>query len=231
MLRFYLNKYRGMSITYLEFRLTFNEWIRANYPAADAEQAIAKVDWNAWVLSPGPNPVQLDFSTPNATKFSNIALDYISRKGQSSAQNYTDYKTTDNPNLKVIFLDTLVANSDSVVPKVLTRIDQDLDVTDDPNPEIGQRWFPLAIQFNYMEAFPKAKNYTQSIGRQKYIIPVYRALVSNGYRNLAYQWYDERKNFYHPITAKKIRAIIFSSVYQGVPQKEYVFEEEEGKFL
>ena len=41
---------------------------------------------------------------------------------------------------------------------------------------------------------------------------MYTALVQNGYRNLAYQWFNERKDFYHPIAAKKIRAIIFSSM-------------------
>lgn len=92
MLRVYLNKYRGMSVTYLEFRLTFNEWIRANYEPEDAETAIAKVDWNAWVVTPGAIPAVLDFSTPNATVFANIATDYISRKGDSSAANFTAYK-------------------------------------------------------------------------------------------------------------------------------------------
>ncbi len=62
-----------------------------------------------------------------------------------------------------------------------------------------------------MEAFDAAKDYVQSIGRQKYILPVYSALVKNGYRSLAYKWFIERKDFYHPITVKKIRAIIFSS--------------------
>jgi hypothetical protein len=27
MLGYYINKYRGKSVTYLDFRLTFNEWI------------------------------------------------------------------------------------------------------------------------------------------------------------------------------------------------------------
>ena len=50
MLGFYLNKYRGMSVTYLEFRLTFNEWIRTNYKSpVDPEAIIDKVDWDAWV--------------------------------------------------------------------------------------------------------------------------------------------------------------------------------------
>lgn len=145
MLGFYLNKYRGMSITYLEFRLTFNEWIRTNYPAADADAAISKVDWDAWVLAPGDNPVRLDFSTASATEFANMALDYITKKGDASADKYQDYLTTKNQNLKVVFLDQLVSSAASVTPKILAKVDSDLNVTLAPNPELGQRWFPLAI--------------------------------------------------------------------------------------
>ena len=57
MLGYYLNKYRSQSVTYLEFRLTFNEWIRAHYSPADAEATINKVDWNTWVMQGGANPV------------------------------------------------------------------------------------------------------------------------------------------------------------------------------
>ncbi len=57
MLGFYIDKYRNQSVNYLDFRLTFNAWIRQNYSPQDAEDAISKVDWNAWVLGPGPNPV------------------------------------------------------------------------------------------------------------------------------------------------------------------------------
>ena len=32
---------------------------------------------------------------------------------------------------------------------------------------------------------------------------------------MAYQWFNERKDFYHPITVKKIRAIIFSSISEA----------------
>lgn len=192
LLGFYINKYRNMSVSYLDFRLTFNQWIRANYPAADAEATIALVDWNTWILTPGPAPVKLDFSTPSGTEFANIANDYISKKGSESATNYTDYLKTTNPNLKVIFLDTLLHQVESVTPKIMAKIDADLDVTHDKNPEIGQRWFPLAIELNYADALPAAKKHVQSIGRQKYIIPVYTALVRNGMRNLAYQWFIER---------------------------------------
>lgn len=145
MLGVYIDKYRGKSVTYLDFRLTFNEWLTANYPPADAQKAIDMVDWNAWVLSPGGNPVQLNFTTVNATIFANLAQEYVTLGGSASPVNFQAYLTTDNPNLKVVFLDTLVSLSAQVNPKILGRIDQDLKVTNDINPEIGQRWYPLSI--------------------------------------------------------------------------------------
>ncbi len=48
--------------------------------------------------------------------------------------------------MKIIFLDRLVELSDSVTYKTMAKIDKDLNVTLDPNPEVGQRWFPLAIE-------------------------------------------------------------------------------------
>ena len=212
MLGFYFNKYRSQSVFYLEFRLTFNEWIRANYSPEDAELSITKVNWDAWVTTPGPIPAILDFSTPESLDFATLAVDYINLKGDASPANFTDYKKTNNSNLKSIFLDKLVSLSNFVTPKILARIDADLNVTLDINPEVGQRWFPLSIQLTYNVVLPTAKKYVQSIGRQKYIIPVYTALVRNGLRNIAYQWFNERKDFYHPIAAAKIRSIIFSTM-------------------
>ena len=94
----------------------------------------------------------------------------------------------------------------------MNLMDTTLTITNDPNPEIGQRWFPLAISKDYKPAFEPAHRYVSTIGRQKYILPVYTALCENGYRALAYQWYLENENFYHPIAAAKIRAIIFSTI-------------------
>jgi len=45
----------------------------------------------------------------------------------------------------------------------------------------------------------------------KYINPVYTALVKNGYRDLAYQWYMEKRDFYHPIAAAGLRKILLQS--------------------
>lgn len=44
----------------------------------------------------------------------------------------------------------------------------------------------------------------------KYILPQYQALVQNGRRDLAYQWFLDNQNFYHPIALAKVRQIVLS---------------------
>jgi hypothetical protein len=44
----------------------------------------------------------------------------------------------------------------------------------------------------------------------KYILPVYSALVQNGRRDLAYQWFILNQNFYHPIALAKVRSIVLN---------------------
>ncbi|TNV81734.1 hypothetical protein FGO68_gene11354 [Halteria grandinella] len=213
----YFNKYSYQSITFLETRLTFNDFVRAKYDSVKAEGIISRVNWVDWVQTPGPIPAgsKINFETDESRAFQKLADDYIALGGYSSPANIDIYiKEDKNVNLKVVFNNQILQRQGDMNYRILSRIDTDLSVTASENPEIGQRWFPLAIALNYDKAFDTAKHYVQSIGRQKYILPVYTALVRNGYRNKAYQWYNERKTFYHPIAAANIRKIIFSSKRQ-----------------
>ena len=59
----------------------------------------------------------------------------------------------------MIFLSRLSDRASEVSYKLMAKIDADLTVTNAKNPEIGQRWFPLAIQTKYEPAYPKAQYY------------------------------------------------------------------------
>ena len=92
----------------------------------------------------------------------------------------------------------------------MAKIDADYNCTWDKNPEIGQRWLPLSIAVEFDAALPGAHDYVSKYGRMKYINPVYIALVKNGRRDLADQWFRENQNFYHPIAAANLRRIIYN---------------------
>jgi hypothetical protein len=56
----------------------------------------------------------------------------------------------------------------------------------------------------------------------KYILPVYTALVQNGRRDLAYQWFIDNQNFYHPIALAKVRQIILGNNSLSAADKELI---------
>lgn len=140
-----------------------------------------------------------------------MANEYVNLRGTGSPDNFQKYIDEEDANLRVIFNNQLLVQADDITYNCMSLMDKQLGITNDANPEIGQRWFPLAIQKNYKPAFEAAHHFVSTIGRQKYILPVYTALCQNGYRSLALQWYNENQSFYHPIAAAKIRAIIYST--------------------
>jgi hypothetical protein len=182
-----------MSVTYYDFKATFEEWVRSSPKYKDnADTFLAQIAWEDWVRKPGANPANsLNFTTEGALTFEALADAYIALGGNSSPENFTIYLTTKDSQLQVIFLNRLNDRASEVTYKLLAKIDADLNVTLAKNPEIGQRWFPLSIQIKYTPAFAAAEHYVSYQGRMKYILPVYTSLVQNGRRDLAYQWFIE----------------------------------------
>ncbi len=111
--------------------------------------------------SPGANPsaYNVSFATPDAQKFEALADAYIALNGTKSPANYKDYLQTDDPNLKVIFLNRLVARQDDFEINLIQKIDADYNCTWEKNPEIGQRWLPLAIAFAYEPVYDASHYY------------------------------------------------------------------------
>jgi hypothetical protein len=96
----------------------------------------------------GLPPVTADFTTPEGTQSADLALAYIALNGTGSPENFEEYNSYYS-NLKVMFHDTLQANMDKVNTAILVKIDADLKVTADIDPEVKQRWYPTGILINY----------------------------------------------------------------------------------
>lgn len=216
--RTYMRKYSQQSITYVEFRETFEEYVTTKYDEATSEKILNAIDWDGWIKKGGANPPEWKetFATEAAKEFEHLADAYIDLKGEGRPENYEIYLETDNPNLKVIFLNRLVARQDELTLKTMIQIDEDYNCTWEKNPEIGQRWFPLSIALQYEPAYAQDNSGCHQFiswqGRMKYINPVYQALVRYGRRDLAYRWFKEHQKFYHPIAVTGLKKVIFASI-------------------
>jgi len=66
------------------------------------------------------------------------------------------------------------------------------------------------------------------MGRSKYLKPVYSSLQNSGQHDLGVQWYNENKNFYHPVAATSVYNILYPPTVSQVP--DHVTHKEPSKF-
>jgi len=177
--------------------------------AGEVNRILAAVNWNKWLFVTGLAPVDLDFNTPESDESAQLALEYISLGGHGSPDNYEDYFNYYS-NLKVVFHDTLQANYDQVDTKILEKIDADLGCTDDLDPEVRQRWYPTGLGKFYDPVYTPAEAWISSMGRSKYLTPVYASLQDSGQHDTGCAWFEENKDFYHPVAATSVEGILGS---------------------
>lgn len=148
----------------------------------------------------------LNFITEDITEAKELALAYIANGGnETSPDNYTKYNDWYS-SLKVVFLEQLLEKlpvngtpaAGDVTLQILEKVDKDLSVTMTEDPECKQRWFPLGIQLNYTNVTEPAKTFISSMGRLKYLTPIYSALLAANKKDTAIEWYNLNKDFYHP---------------------------------
>lgn len=102
----------------------------------------------------------------------------------------------------------------AVTNAVLTRIDNNLDITHSTDPEVLQRWLATCILVGYTgnNVMAVAQNFVGMYGRMRYIFPIYRALVQAGQKQTAIAWNNANMSFYAPQAEEGIMDII-----NGVP--------------
>ena len=192
-LNFYMSQHSLTSITTIELRETwefFVEYMIPDLTGEEVNQILASVDWETWLYVPGLAPVELDFTTAESDESASLALEYIALNGTASPANYSDYFGYYS-NLKVVFHDTLQSKYEQVNTAILARIDADLNCTADLDPEVRQRWYPTGLGLFYDPVYDPAHDWISSMGRSKYVCPVYQSLEDSGQHDLGVQWFDE----------------------------------------
>lgn len=80
--------------------------------------------------------------------------------------------------------------------------------TNSNNPEIMQRWYTIGIWLNYEPVFMPAEDWISSMGRLKYLEPIYQSLMDNGNTTVANDWYTNYGSFYSRTAQNAITMIV-----------------------
>lgn len=92
----------------------------------------------------------------------------------------------------------------------LTALDEVYRFSASKNAEIFVAWARLTIPLNYPPIFTPLRNFLTTVGRSKFVVPLYRELKANPEKTgLATTIYREAKQGYHPLTQSQVEKVIF----------------------
>jgi leukotriene-A4 hydrolase len=86
----------------------------------------------------------------------------------------------------------------------MRRLDSAWKLTESGNDEILDQWLLMAIRNHYEHAYPRLEEFLTTVGRRKYVKPLYDALDLKR----ATAIYDKARPLYHPITQATLDALI-----------------------
>lgn len=93
--------------------------------------------------------------------------------------------------------------------KTLRNLDLSYALTGIGNYEIADEWYLQAIASKYETAYPAMEKFLKSVGRKKFLEPLYKELVkTEAGKIMAMRILKEAAPNYHPLAAKKMRTIV-----------------------
>jgi leukotriene-A4 hydrolase len=163
------------------------------------ENLDSKLDLNAWIYQPG---LPADAPHPTSDKFARV--DAAAAAWASTAQLPDTQPWTSQEWLRF-----LRAVPERLTQKQMQSLDHAYSLTSSGNNEILEQWLLVSVRNGYEPADEKLGQFLNSVGRRKYIKPLYEELAKteNG-KARAIEIYETARPGYHPIAQATIDAIL-----------------------
>uniref|UniRef100_A0A8C2WS03 Leukotriene A-4 hydrolase n=1 Tax=Cyclopterus lumpus TaxID=8103 RepID=A0A8C2WS03_CYCLU len=159
----------------------------------DQVEVLNKVDWNAWMFTPGMPPVKPQYDTTLADAC--IALN----------QDLSSFKESDVKMLsshQLIEFLSLLLQEDALPVSHVKKMEEVYDLNAIMNSEIRFRWLRLCVRSRWEEAVPMALKMATEQGRMKYTRPLFRELSNyEKYRDEAVRVFLAHRAAMHPVTS------------------------------
>ncbi|MCV6620479.1 MAG: M1 family metallopeptidase [Cellvibrionaceae bacterium] len=196
-LRSYFDHFAFQSITTEDFLAYVESTLIAQYP-----DKLSKERFEQWIFQPGlladaPKPQSPAFD--NVDKHRNGWLEGKQELGAIDVSKWTSHEWK-------YFLDGM---PEALSQEQMAALDGAFNLTQAGNNEVAHSWLMLVVKNDYQPGFERVHSFLTSIGRNKFLRPLYRALKENGKLELAREIFNEAKVGYHPLSVKVNSAILY----------------------
>jgi len=188
-----MREFRFQSITTEEFV----EFLRMHHPSI-----IDVIDLSDWIYG-----VNLPKDSPQADSKRILELVAIANQFIQTDEISEEEVQTWSPQEWQIFLSQLSSGANI---EICSSLDQQFQLSKTNNLEIRVAFLILAINKGYEPAFEITTQLLSSLGRMKYLRPLYSALSKHSEKTLqlAIETFEKAKASYHPVALSLVQSII-----------------------
>ncbi|MEH6790943.1 M1 family metallopeptidase [Parasphingorhabdus sp.] len=175
--------------------------MRQNLVRGD-EQLEARLMLDAWVYEPG---LPANALRPDPGAFAEV---------DQAAEAYAASRTIDQPAWRSWTSAERLRMLSKLPPELpdadLARLDQSFGLSASGNNEILFAWLKLALQNRYQPAVPSAEKFLATVGRRKFVSPLFETLMEQGEwgKPIARRIYARTRSGYHSVTTRTVDKLV-----------------------
>lgn len=98
--------------------------------------------------------------------------------------------------------------SDKTSAARMTDLDKVLFITETKNNEVLFAWLEQSILKKYTPAYGRLETFLNTVGRRKFVAPLFEAMVKTGQKDLAEKIYSTSRSKYHAVTVGTVDQIL-----------------------
>ncbi|MBY6211765.1 M1 family metallopeptidase [Microbulbifer agarilyticus] len=193
----YFNHFAFQSITTEDFVKYLDQTLLKQYP-----DKLDRARIQQWIFEPG-----IPEGAPQPTSDAFTKLDPVRQQWLNGEIKASDIETDGwTFHQWKYFLDGM---PEKLSEDQLAELDSTFDLTQSKNNEIAFSWLMIAVRNQYKPAEPRLEDFLVTIGRNKFLRPLYRNMMVHGQSDSAKRIFEKAKPGYHPLTVKVNSKIIY----------------------
>ena len=192
----YFDHFAFQSITTAQFEEYLQEHLLKLNP-----QAAAQVNVHAWIHDPGLGQPHLEVKSSQLEAVETEAKIWDNREKPLTAINTQQWSTHE----WLRFLRSMP----TLQQERMAELDATFHFTEQTNAEILFQWLVMSVRSDYEPAFDRLKSFLGSVGRRKFIAPLYRELTKapNGMAR-AQELFKQSRGVYHSTLIQSVQKLL-----------------------
>ena len=162
--------------------------------------AFADVNINEWIYGPG---IPQNCPKIVSTRFNAVDAQVEAFKSGAAAKALQTQGWSTHEWLRFIY-----QLPDDISLERMADLDAQFKFTGTGNCEIADAWYELALRRSYTAAYADTRTFLLSVGRRKFLMPLYKAMMQTGKEDMARSIYTEARSGYHYVAQNSLDELV-----------------------